>query len=146
VLATHSRSWERKQRIEREEHREAARKHSHRHWLSQEVASFVSLGDDAKTYLERLAASNQPLQKSVRKLLALKDHYGPIALIDAIRRALSLNAHGATYVENILYQEATPRRTHPPVTLKRDELNRIRLDEPSLADYDALVVKGRATP
>jgi len=103
----------------------------------------VSLGDDAKTYLERLAASNQPLQKSVRKLLALKDNYGPIALIDAIRRALSLNAYGATYVENILYQEATPRRAHPPVKLKRDELNRIRLDEPSLAEYDALVVKGR---
>jgi hypothetical protein len=82
----------------------------------------------------------------VRKLLALKDTYGPIALIDAIRRALSLNAHGATYVENILYQEATPRRAHPPVTLKRDELNRIRLDEPSLAEYDALVVKERANP
>ena len=146
AIASHSRSWERKQRIEQEEHRDAARKHSLRHWLSQEVASFVSLGDDAKTYLERLAASNQPLQKSVRKLLALKDTYGPIALIDAIRRAISLNAHGATYVENILYQEATPRRAHPPVMLKRDELNRIRLDEPSLADYDALVVKGRANP
>ena len=146
IIATHSRSWERKQRIEREEHREAARKHSLRHWLSQEVASFVSLGDDAKTYLERLAASNQPLQKSVRKLIALKDDYGSIALIDAIRRALSLNAYGANYVENILHQEATPRRAHPPVTLKQDELNRIRLDEPSLADYDAFVVTRRIIP
>jgi hypothetical protein len=63
VIATHSallgaKAENRTRRAER-----SARKHSHRHWLSQEVASFVSLGDDAKTYLERLAASNQPLQK-----------------------------------------------------------------------------------
>jgi hypothetical protein len=40
----------------------------------------------------------------------------------------------------------TARRAHPPVKLKRDELNRIRLDEPSLADYDAFVVTRRIIP
>jgi hypothetical protein len=146
VIAIHSRSWERKQRIELPEHREAAAKHNRRSWLSEEVAAFVRLGEEAKTYLERLAASNQPLRKQVKRLLALKDDYGPIALIEAIRRAISHNAYGANYVENILHQEATPRRAHPPVTLKQDELNRIRLDEPSLADYDAFVVTRRSIP
>jgi hypothetical protein len=38
----------------------------------------------------------------------------------------------------------TPIRVHPPVKLQnRDVLNRIRLQEPSLADYDTFVVKRR---
>jgi transposase len=73
AVATHPRCWQRKQRIELPQHREAARKHPHRHWYSQEVAAFIALGDVAKTYLERLATTNQPLQKSVKRLLALKD-------------------------------------------------------------------------
>jgi len=105
------------------------------------VAAFISLGEAAKTYLERLAHTNQPLKKNVRKLLALKDEYGSYALIEAIKRATSHNAYGANYIENILYQEMTPQRNHPPVRLKQEDLNRIRLEEPSLAEYDAFVIK-----
>lgn len=105
------------------------------------MAAFLSLGEEAKTYLERLAATNQPLKKSVKKLLDLKDEYGASALIDAIKRAISHNAYGAHYVENILHQEMAPRRDHPPLRLKHEYLNRIRLEEPSLADYDAFVIK-----
>lgn len=140
-IATHNRSWHRRERVELPHHREAALKHKRRHWLSQEVAAFVSLGEEAKSYLERLAATNQPLKKSVKKLLDLKDEYGASALIDAIKRAISHNAHGAHYVENILHQERAPRRDHPPLKLKHEHLNRIRLEEPSLADYDAFVIK-----
>jgi hypothetical protein len=38
----------------------------------------------------------------------------------------------------------TPQRAHPPVTLRQRELNRIRLEEPSLEEYDAFVVKKRS--
>jgi transposase len=145
AVATHPRCWQRKQRIELPQHREAARKHHHRHWYSQEVAAFIALGDVAKTYLERLATTNQPLQKSVNRLLALKDDYGAHALIDAMQRASVHQAFGAHYIENILYQEMTPQRQHPPVRLKQHHLNHIRLEEPSLAEYDAFVIK-RKTP
>jgi hypothetical protein len=37
----------------------------------------------------------------------------------------------------------TPKTLHPPVRLKQEKLNRIRLDEPSLAEYDAFVIKRR---
>lgn len=143
VIATHARCWQRRQRIELPQHREAALRHKHRHWLSQEVCAFISLGEVAKSYLERIAATNQPLKKNVKKLLALKDEYGSFALIEAIKRATLHNAYGAHYIENILYQEMTPQRNHPPVKLKQDELNRIRLDEPCLAEYDAFVIKRR---
>ena len=142
-IATHARSWQRKQRIELPSHTEAARRHQRNLWRSQEVASFISLGEAAKTYIEHLTATNQPIKKNLRKLLALNDQYGSFALIEAIKKASLHNAYGAHYIENILYQEMTPKKYHPPVKVKNENLNHIRLEQPSLAQYDALVIKGR---
>ena len=64
-IATHTRSWERRKRIELPAHEEAARKHQLKIWRSQEVAAFISLGEEAKTYLERLTDTNQPIKKNV---------------------------------------------------------------------------------
>jgi transposase len=142
-IATHTRSWERRARIELPSHREAARKEQRTIWRSQEVGAFISLGEEAKIYLEGLTAANQPIKKNLKKLLALKDAYGSFQLIEAIKKASLHHAYGAHYIENILYQEMTPKRHHPPVTVKQEELNRIRLEEPSLAQYDAFVIKRR---
>ncbi|MDH3599908.1 MAG: hypothetical protein OEU26_09765, partial [Candidatus Tectomicrobia bacterium] len=54
TVATHLRTWQRKQRIELPQHREAAQKRHRRHWYSQEVAAFISLGEIAKRYLEHI--------------------------------------------------------------------------------------------
>lgn len=140
-VATHSRCWQRKQRLELPHHREAARKDQRRQWLSQEVAAFISLGEIAKVYLERLAATHQPLKKDVKKLLALKDQYGTQAVLEALDYAMTHRAIGAGYIENILHQQRRPQRQHPPVRLQHEHLNRIRLQEPSLAEYDALIGK-----
>jgi transposase len=80
AIATHTRCWGRNQRLELPGHRQAATQHHQRHWLSPDVAAFIALGDVAKTYLEQLATTQQPLQKSVKKLLDLKDDYGAHAL------------------------------------------------------------------
>ena len=42
TVATHWRCWQRTQRLELPQHREAAHKHHRRHWDSQEVAAFLS--------------------------------------------------------------------------------------------------------
>ena len=141
AVATHLRCWQHKQRIELPQHREAAHKHHRRYWYSQDVAALIALGETAKRYLEHLATTNEPLKKQVQKLLALKDDYGAQALLDAMHRATLHQAFGAHYIENILYQEMTPQRHHPPVRLKQSHLNDIRLEEPTLADYDAFVIK-----
>ena len=141
VVATHLRCWQRKQRIELSHHREAAQKPHRRHWDSQEVAAFIALGEIAKRSLEHLATTNEPRKKSVTKLLALKDAYGAQALVDAMPRATQHQAYGAHYIENILYQEMTPQRQHPPVRLNHPALNHIRLEEPSLEAYDAFVIQ-----
>jgi hypothetical protein len=64
-------------------------------------------------------------------------------LIEAIKKASLHNAYGAHYIENILYQEMTPKKNYPPVKVKQQNLNHIRLQEPSLAQYDAFVIKRR---
>ena len=143
AIATHTRSYKRKERIELSAHKEAALRQKRKLWRSEQVQAFISLGEEAKTYLERLSATHQPLKKNLEKLLALKDQYGPYALIEAIKRATIHNAYGAHYIENILYQQMTPKTHHPPVKLKDEKLNRIRLEQPSLAEYDAFVIKRR---
>ena len=50
---------------------------------------------------------------------------------------------GLNYIENILYQEMTPQKHHQVVKLKDHALNRIRLTEPCLADYDSYVLTKR---
>jgi hypothetical protein len=141
TVAPHLRCGQRKQRIALPQHREAAQKHHRRHWYSHEVAAFLSLGEIAKRSLEHLATTNQPLKKSIKRLLALKDDYGVQALLAAMQRATLHQAFGAHYIENILYQEMTPQRQHPPVRLKQPHLNHIQLEEPALAEYDAFVLK-----
>lgn len=144
-IAVHSRSWEKKKRIELPRHREEAVKKKQKEWFSQDAAAFLSLGPQAENYLEQLASTGRSLKKNLEKLLTLKDEYGGQAVIDAIKRAAVHRAYGADYIENILYQDMTPQRRHPPVRLVQNDFNHIRLETPSLAEYDALVVKGRFT-
>jgi transposase len=141
TLATHTRCWQKRQRIELPAHREAAFKRRPQEWLAVEVSSFISLGEEAKAFLEGLSHTGQPIKKNLVKLLALKDRFGTPLLIQALQRARIHKAFGAHYVENILHQETAPKQDHPPVQLQRQDLNRIRLEEPLLAEYDAYILK-----
>lgn len=143
LIAIHARCWQRKQRIENPRHLEEAKKRQHRALESAEENLFKSLGEEFREFLCRLAKSSQPLQKSLEKILNLKDQYGKGSLSWAIQKALQHNAIGADYIENILYQEMTPQTTHPRVRVKQESLNQIRLCEPNLAEYDAFIIKRR---
>ena len=140
-IATHDRCWQRGQRIETPTHKEQVRKLQRKLWLDKDIAAFSSIGKEAVTYLQALSQARQPIKKNVSKLLSLKDDYGTTSIIYALKRALVHNAIGADYIENILYQEMTPKKQHPPVRLKKEALNNIRLPEPSLEEYDAHVIK-----
>lgn len=142
-IATHPRCWNRKCRIETPSHREQVRKLKTQLWQSKHIAVFSSLGPEAVNYLEALVHANQPVKKNVSRLLSLKDEYGTQSLIHAIKKATAHKAYGADYIENILYQEMTPQNHHQPVKLKDEQLNRIRLTEPSLAEYDSYILKRR---
>ena len=145
-ICSHYRSWERKKRIENPTHVEQVKKMKKRQWQNKEIATFASLGEEFRQYLEMLPGSNLPLKKQVSNLLNLKDQYGTKSLSWAILKALRFNAFGADYIENILNQEMIPVTNHLPVKLKNEALNRIRLSEPTLNDYDAIALKRRRHP
>lgn len=141
TVAVHSRCWEHKQRREISSHAELLKRLKRKFFKDRDIAVFMSLGDEAGSYLEALADAGQPIKKNISRLLCLKDEYGEQSLLYALRKASALKAYGADYIENILYQEMTPVRVHAPVRLKNDDLNRIRLTMPSLSVYDAIALK-----
>lgn len=143
LICTYPRCWERKKRIETEAHIEQVKKLNRKNWESKEVLAFASLGEEFRDFLEQLPSAGLPLKRQVSALLELLDQYGVKSLSWAILKALRHGAYGADYVENILYQEMIPIHQHPPVKLKNEALNRIRLTQPALTDYDAIALKGR---
>lgn len=142
-VAVHHRCWQRHCRIESDAHQQQVKKLKKRLWHDRQICVFASLGIEARTYLQGMLDASVPIKKNITKILALKNEYGSAAIIAAIQKALRFNAYGADYIENILYQEMTPQKRHLPVKLKKDDLNRIVLTEPCLADYDAHVLKRR---
>jgi DNA replication protein DnaC len=137
TLATHTRCWEKKQRIELPAHREAAWKRRPQEWLAVEVSRFISFGEEAQAFLEGLNRTGQPIKKNLHKLLNLHDQYGTSNLIQALQRAMAHNAYGASYMENILHRLAdhelearrqtaiTSRYRHSPL-----------VDKPTLDQFD----------
>jgi transposase/ribosomal protein L20 len=141
AVAVHRRCWQRHCRIENPAHRQQVKRLHRRLWHDRQIAAFASVGDKARTYLQGMLDANVPIKKNVARILTLKDQYGAAAVTAAIAKALAFNAYGADYIENIIHQQRRPAKLHPPVKLKKEDLNRIVLTEPTLADYDAHVIK-----
>ncbi len=142
-VAIHVRTWQKKQRVDLPSHREQVKKLKKKVFMDKQIRVFMSFGQEAVDYLEKLYDAAQPLKKNITCLLALNDEYGTASLIYALKKALHHKLYGSAYIQNILYQEMSPSIHHQPVTLKNDELNSIRLTKPNLAEYDAIALKGR---
>lgn len=142
-LASHRRSFERFCRIEHPEHTKQVKKLRNKQHMDQNAKVFLSLGKPAYDFMEKLADNRLSLKKTISALLSLKDEYGDESLVYAMNKAIEKGLYGADYVENILYQEMTPKTNHPQVKLKKQELNDIRLSSPALEEYDVIALKRR---
>jgi len=142
-VATHVRTWKKKQRIELASHSEQVKRLKKKVRFDKQIRIFMSLGQEAVDFLEKLADASQPLKKTVDRLLVLNDAYGTSSIIYALRKALKHKLYGFAYVQNIIYQEMTPVTHNLPVNLKDNELNKIRLPKPNLAEYDAIAIQRR---
>lgn len=143
LVACHTRCWDRKQRIELDIHREQVKKIKKKLLRDRQIIVFLSLGEVALQYLQQLTDSGLPIRKNITQLLTLQDEYGDTSLLYGLKKAVEKKLYGADYVRNILYQEMTPVSKHPPVQLKQEDLNDIRLTTPALADYDSIAIKRR---
>ena len=142
-VATHLRTWKKNQRIDLASHSEQVKKLKKKISMDRQIMIFMSLGQEAVDYLEKLFDASQPVKKTVDQLLKLNDEYGTSSLIYALKKALDHKLYGYGYIQNILYQEMTPSTHHQPVILKDKEHNSIRLARPNLAEYDAFALKRR---
>ena len=143
LIACHNRCWDRKQRIESPTHLEQVKKIKRKLLQDRQVLVFLSLGDIALHFLEKITDLSLPIRKNIAGLLKLQDEYGEKSLLYGMEKAMEKKLYGADYVRNILYQEMTPVNQHLPVRLKQEDLNEIRLTTPPLAEYDAVAVKRR---
>jgi len=142
-VATHPRSWEKKKVIEDPKHIKSILKGKHKALRTRQEEIFFSLGETAEKFVEGLAKNGLFLEKSIAKLLDLKDVYGKTSLLKAIDTAMEYGAYGVDYVENILYQQRRPEHPYPKVILKNEELSNLRLHELDLKEYDALIMAKR---
>ncbi len=143
LIACHNRCWDKKQRIESPTHLEQVKKIKKKLLQDRQVLVFLSLGEIALLFLEKITDSSLPIRKNIADLLKLQDEYGESSLLYGMEKAMEKKLYGADYVRNILYQEMTPVNQHLPVRLKQEDLNEIRLTIPPLAEYDAVAVKRR---
>lgn len=143
LITCHIRCWDRRQRIELAVHKEQVKKLRKKLLQDRQVIVFLSLGDPALHYLDQLTRARLPIRKNIKELLTLQDEYGDTSLLEAIEKALERKLYGSDYIRNMLYQEKEPINHHPPVQLKQEKLNDIRLTTPALAEYDALAIKKR---
>lgn len=142
-VASHKRCWQRHLRIEMPEHLAQAKTRKTKHHRNRQEEVFLSLGPTAQAFFDTIKGSRQSLKKQIESLLRLNDEYGERSLLYAMDKAMQKGLYGSDYVENILYQDMTPEKKHPPVTLEKHELNDIRLASPSLKEYDAIALKKR---
>jgi len=69
-VATHARNWEKKQRVDLPSHSEQVKKLKKKVFMDKQIRIFMSLGQEAVDFLEKLADASQPLKKSVDRLLS----------------------------------------------------------------------------
>jgi transposase len=101
------------------------------------------LGETAVSYLRGLAGSDRSLGRQIQELLALARLYPPEAIQAAMEKAQRLQAFGADYIANLLFQQQSPRRLEPPVPLKDPQLRQLSTDPLSLAEYDAFILDSK---
>jgi len=142
-VAAHHRSWKKKERVDLSSHSEQVKKLRKKAVYGKTDSGVHVLGAGGHRLSGKMAQASQPIKKTVTQLLSLNDIYGTSSLICALRKALKHKLYGSAYIQNILHQEMSPVTTYPPVTLKNEELNDIRLPKPNLAEYDAIALQRR---
>lgn len=142
VVATHFRSYDRKEQITDPAHLEALKQHKTRGSHHSRTHLLSEVAPSSTTLLEQVAARGLPLGRATNDLLSLLNIHGPALLEDAIKEALSSNAPHPQAVRHILERLREPKDKAPPLQITF--LNDPRFDElhvktGALSNYDHLL-------
>jgi transposase len=137
LIATHPRSYERRQDIRNPDHLQELLVHRHRAREQTFLQAFLSLGPRADLYARRLQEKRLNAPHHIQKIVALSQIYGGDKVARALDDALKFEAFGCEYIANILEQRERPAALPSPLHLtRRQDLLDLELPAADLNLYD----------
>jgi transposase len=144
LVATHTRSYDRRQDIRSPDHIQELLVHRHRAREQTFLQAFLSLGPQADLYARKLQEKRLNTPHHIQKIVALSQLYGSGKVARALDDALTFEAYGCEYIANILEQrERQPTVPSPLHLTRRQDL--LDLDLPP-ADLNLYEIKPPSTP
>lgn len=136
LIATHVRSYRRRQDIVNEDHISPLLE-QRRHARDQKMlVNFLKICSEAAQYYEALKQKRFQTTTHVRRILALAETHGNEPVARAIRDALHFKAYDSQYILNILHQRSRPQIEPGILHLtRREDLLEVDLPEPDLTTY-----------
>ncbi len=134
LIATHLRSYDRRQDIANPDHIQDLLVHRQRARQQTYLQAFLSLGPQADLYARRLQEKRLNAPHHIQKIVALSQIYGLDKTVRAVADALAYDAYGCEYIANILEQRERPSPAPSPLHLTRRQ-DLLDLDLP-LADLN----------
>lgn len=117
LIATHLRSYDRRQDIRDPDHLQQLLAHRHRAREQTFLQAFLSLGPQADLYARKLQEKRLNTPHHIQKIVALSQLYGPEKVARALNDALSFEAFGCEYIANLLEQQERPTAVPSPLHL-----------------------------
>lgn len=143
LIASHRRSFGKYRIIEDPRHCQRLLERKKMAIESKVKDEFISLGEEARPYLEGLIKRNCNLSRELAQILKLRHIYGRTEVLGAILRALRYEAFGASYIENIIITNRTKRGEvlfHKEITLPCNLVN-TEIEERHPCIYDILLME-----
>lgn len=137
LIATHTRSYDRRQDIRNPDHIQELLVHRHRAREQTFLQAFLSLGAQADLYARKLQEKRLNTPHHIQKIVALSQVYGPDKVARALNDALTFEAYGCEYIANILEQRERQTPVPSPLHLThRQDLLDLDLPPADLSLYD----------
>lgn len=137
LIATHPRSYERRQLIRNPDHDRDLLAHRHNARTQTLLLAFLALSPHAEVYARKLADKRLNAPHHIQKIVALSEIYGPTKVDRAFQDALAFEAIGVEYIANLLEQRE--RLAGPPAALhltRRQDLLDLDLPPADLTAYE----------
>ena len=142
VIATHPRSYDRRQQIERPEHLAALLEHKHQASAHRGTDQLIQAVPSCRALLSEAAERGEPLGRTVRVLTELLGRYGVAELTAAVADALARGVAHPNAVRLALERRRQAQAEPPPLAVSLPEHVK-RRDSPvrphNLDDYDQLM-------
>ena len=137
LIATHLRSYDRRQDIKNPDHIQELLVQRRRARDQTCLQAFLSLGPQAEIYGRKLREKRFNAPHHIQKIVALSQLYGPDKVARALQDALTFDAYGCEYIANLLEQRGRllPEAGALHLTRASDLLD-LELPPPDLSPYD----------